>query len=90
MIYINQGYITIELETGVSLSGASGQVIKYRKPSGTTGEWTGVISGTKLTYEVQEGDLNQAGTWRLYGEMTIDSRTAITDAVNLVVHNLFE
>lgn len=90
MIYKNQAYITIELETGVDLTSASAEVILYKKPNGNTGEWTATVSGTKLTYEFAEGDLNQAGTWRLQGSMIIDSRRAYTDAVNMVVKNLYE
>ena len=90
MIYKGQAYFTIELDTLIDLSGASSPVINYKKPSGVVGEWTAVVSGTKLTYEVAEGDINQAGIWRLQGECIIDSRTAKTDAVNLVVKNDYE
>jgi hypothetical protein len=90
MIYVNQSYVTIELDTEIDLSAGSAPKIKYKKPSGVTGEWTATVVSTRLTYELQDGDINQAGTWRLQGEITIDSRKAVTDAVNLVVKKEFE
>lgn len=89
MVYLNQSLLTLELETGVDLSTASSVRINYRKPSGTTGYWSATGTGTKATYNVQVGDLNEAGTWRLQVEATIAARVGFSNPINLVVNNLF-
>lgn len=40
--------------------------IRYRKPNGERGEWTGhVIDDSTVGYYTQEGDLDVSGKWRL-------------------------
>jgi len=61
----------IELDTGEDLSTGSNAKIKYKKPSGVTGEWTGVIDDTKITYTTIAGDIDEAGTWSFQGLITV-------------------
>lgn len=76
-IYINQSYINIQLDTDITLSGATDAKIHYTKPSGSTGYWTGTTSGENIEYEVQPGDLDEAGIWLFQGEVTMsDGRLA--------------
>lgn len=81
MIYINQGYALIELDTGLDLSSATEPKIKYRKPDGSTGEYTGVISGTKVTYQPSNSDFDQAGLWMFQAWVKIGGLNAFGQVV---------
>lgn len=63
--------ITVELQrTGDTLdvSGASTFYIRYKKPDGTVGYWTGSLSGThQITYSASNSDIDAAGTWYMKG-----------------------
>lgn len=64
-IFKLQSLITISLETSYTLLGsASVKRILYAKPDGTDGFWTASVSGTKLTYGLANGDIDQAGVWK--------------------------
>jgi len=65
-IYKNQTALTIQLTTHIDIADATAS-IKYRKPSGTEGEWPGNIidaaNGT-IQYLIQSADdLDEAGSW---------------------------
>jgi hypothetical protein len=54
----------IVFDTGEDLTLATVHKLIYRKPNGTTGEWEGIIDGTKLMFVTTLiTDLDQAGTW---------------------------
>jgi len=56
--------ITLDLETDLTLATAA--LIKYRKPSGAEGQWTATVTETtKLSYTLQEGDLDEVGLWEI-------------------------
>lgn len=62
--YIGEVGTDIILETGKALAGATLLNIKYQKPDGTTGSWTGTIdTATKVKYTLSSGDIDQAGVW---------------------------
>lgn len=62
--YIGEIGTDIILETGQTITTADVLQIKYQKPDGTTGAWTGTISGTtKVKYTLSNGDIDQAGVW---------------------------
>ena len=58
--------IAILLDTGIDLSGATLK-IKYRKPDGSSGEWTATIGDSTniMKYETRESDLDVKGLWRI-------------------------
>ena len=89
-IYKNQDYLTIYLDTNETLTGSTSLKILYQKPDGSTGEWTGEINSlTKIKYNVQPGDLDQAGEWKfqsyfvLNGEAAYGEKTYYTVDKNL-------
>lgn len=62
----------IVLDCGVDVSSATVRKIRYKKPSGSTGEWDAELEDqTKIYYVTQEGDLDETGTWTVqaYVEM---------------------
>ncbi len=63
--YVNQGNVTITNDTGVSVAGADVTQIIYTKPNGDRGAWNATPSGDTLTYQIQTGDVDRNGNWRL-------------------------
>lgn len=60
--------VDIIVYTGITLTGATVLLIKYRKPDGETGAWTAAIVGGQpmyMHYVTQYGDLDQNGIWQL-------------------------
>lgn len=88
-IYLNQSYITIQMDTDVDLSAATAAQINYTKPGGTTGSWTATTNGQNIEYEIQNGDLDESGVWLFQGEATIDGRSAVTRTVRQAVLERF-
>ena len=80
----------IELDTGEDISSGSGAKIKYKKPSGDTGEWSATIDDTKLTYTTADGDLDEAGTWLIQGYLTVGIWTGHTAATEIHVGTVIE
>lgn len=68
-IYLNQTDLRFTAQTGVTLTGATGLLIKYIKPDGTTGQWVGTISGTQdIYYDFSDpSGLDQLDWWTLWG-----------------------
>lgn len=85
-IFNTQDLIDIVLDTGQDLTSATVTNIKYIKPDGTSGTWTGVsYDTTKVKYEVQSGDLDDIGLWTLQAIVTIGGRTGYGDLVKMQV-----
>jgi hypothetical protein len=85
-IFNTQDLIDIVLDTGQDLVSATVTNIKYIKPDGTTGTWTGAAyDSTKVKYEVQPGDLDDIGLWTLQAIVTIGGRTGYGDLVKMQV-----
>ncbi len=71
-IYKNDIGQTITLEAGQDISSATLLQLKYKKPDGTTGTWTGTLVGVDAAYYTTVlNDLDQTGNWeiQLYMEM---------------------
>jgi hypothetical protein len=51
-------------ESEALLASAAVTNILYTKPNGEKGSWTATVSGTKLIYNVQNGDIDQVGIWK--------------------------
>lgn len=65
MKFKTQSLLVITVETGYSgLGSATVKRILFTKPNGSKGYWNGTVSGTSLTYQTTEGDIDQAGLWK--------------------------
>ena len=62
--------VTLELDTGRDLTGWEGFIL-YKKANGNEGEWTGSISGTTVSYDIAEGDIDVAGVWKVQAKATL-------------------
>jgi len=57
--------IKISLTGDIDISTAVATAIRYRKPSGATGEWPSTIVDNSLEYLTQAGDIDEAGVWSI-------------------------
>lgn len=62
-VFKNQGYTLITAETSIDLTSADNKRILYKKPSGTSGYFSANASGTSLTYQCDNADLDENGIW---------------------------
>lgn len=85
-LYTEQSFLTLRLKTGVDLNAGTNQVILYKKPDGTTGSWPATVDETDLLYNVQNGNIDQAGTWEFQGRIELGGRKAFSEKVRLDFH----
>lgn len=87
--YVGDVGTALELETGVSLAGATALAVSARKPDGTEVTWTASASGTIVRYVTQAGDLDVAGQWLLQAVVTNPSGTWRGETAKLKVYPKF-
>ena len=85
-IFKDQSLLTIELDTSYDISAATTVKILYQDPAKATGEWEGVVSDTtKVSYTLEDGDLDTAGTWILQAYVEIGGKKGYGGKVYLPV-----
>lgn len=88
-IFKGQSSLTVRANTGIDLSGSVECLIKYRKPDGSTGGFTGAVEDEAkgvIMYEVSEGDIDQAGWWVFWAYVEfVGGRSAPGEAVKVFV-----
>ncbi len=63
-VYVGDVNTKIKCDAGVDISTANVITIKYKKPSGTTGNWTGTVADSNYgQYITQTDDLDEPGDW---------------------------
>ncbi len=62
-VFKGQTSLVISLDTGLDMTGASESKILYKKPNGVLGEWPATVTTTILSRQVQNNDIDMAGTW---------------------------
>jgi hypothetical protein len=77
----------ISLNTGKDLSSATNPEIHYEKPDGTTGEWTAVISGQNVEYQIKDTDLDQSGRWIFQAAVAFGSSVQKGTIITVVINN---
>ncbi len=81
-IFIDQGYATITLDTGIDISAASVKRILYKDPRGTTGYFEAtVVSTTKLQYQATNTSFAYSGEWRFQAYVELGGLKAYGDIV---------
>lgn len=90
-IYVGQTALKIELETETDLTGATAQLIKYKKPDGSTGSFIASIVDTKggiIEYDVGDtADLNQAGEWTFWAHLTFGTGVVPGEPITIEIFN---
>lgn len=85
-VYKTQSLLTINLATGMDLSGASVTRILYKKPNGIKSYWTATVSGQNLQYVVSNGDIDVEGTWQFQSYIEVGGKKGY----GLVAKQVFE
>ncbi len=63
-LFKEQSLLELSAPTGLGdLNTASVTEILYRKPSGAKGSFDAQVDGMSLTYNLQNGDIDEAGKW---------------------------
>lgn len=61
--------------------------VKYKKPSGATGQWTGAVESAsegKISYTVTSSVIDESGTWTFWAYVEFaDGRTAPGEPFNV-------
>lgn len=80
-IFVGQSALRFVADTNVDITGATGTLIKYTKPDGSTGTFSASIldaeEGTIYYDVVNTTELDQAGVWYMWAHVTFsDGRVA--------------
>jgi hypothetical protein len=88
-IFKGQSALRIVVKTFTDLEGITSALIKYRKPDGSTGEFSAGVGDTVkgvIFHECIEGEIDMAGWWALWAFITFaDGRTAAGEAVKVFI-----
>jgi hypothetical protein len=87
--YIGDTGTVIELDTGVSLVGATEVSIEAQKPDGALASWTGAAAGTQISYTSLAGTFDQAGAWLLQARAVLPSGAWRGETAKLMVYAPF-
>ena len=90
-IFKNQTALTLKLDTKIDLTTATDVWMKYKKPSGTTGQWDATIDSPAtsgiISHIVAAGELNESCEWTRWAYVEISgSKYAPGDAVTFEVY----
>lgn len=89
-IYIDEVGLTILLDAGQDITGATDVTIEVLKPSGTTDSWTAeVFDSQYVKYVTVEGDLDEVGIYKLQIELTLSGWTGRGNTTSLRVYDDF-
>jgi hypothetical protein len=84
-IYVSEIGIPVEVKTGIDLTGASTHVLHIFKPNGIKKDWIAIpdsdLKSGILHYTTVQGDLDQAGNYKLQSEVKWMSGNTITKLV---------
>ena len=76
-VFVGDIGVQFRLDAKKDISTNTSLGVRYRKPDGTTGLWTGTIFGTDyVTYTTVSGDLDLSGVWVLQIYIVTSNYTA--------------
>jgi hypothetical protein len=82
--YNNASLLSIELDTGYNLVGATNTKILFQRPDMTKGDWPATIMGTVLKHDFNDGDLNMPGVWSMQSYFEVGGKKAIGNKVTFI------
>lgn len=82
----------ILLDTGMTITGATGITIEVLKPSNTTSSWPGTIhtDNRSVKHTIVSGEFNEVGTYVLQAKLTLAGGTWRGESVKLIVKDHFK
>lgn len=83
--YKLQSLLVLNFDTQQDLTSATVTQVKYIKPDETPGVWEAVGVGTTISYDVQNNDIDQTGTWKMWPYYEIAGENARGKTVRLTV-----
>ena len=90
-IFKGQSALRITLRTFIDFEEIENAVIRYRKPSGASGEFAAAVSDPAkgiIFHECIEGDIDVSGWWVFWAFVTFaDGRTAAGEPAKVFVWN---
>jgi hypothetical protein len=92
-IYKNQGKFDLYLDTEVDATGSLNMSIDYETPTGNLGSFPAILSDTNTTlcHHFIDGELNEAGTWKFWSNVTYsDDRSATGQPVRIKIYEVGE
>lgn len=71
-IFLGDSGTKLILECGTTISTATKREVRYMKPSGARGTWTGgQETTTSISYVTLAGDIDEVGTWKFQAYVEI-------------------
>ena len=93
-IYKGDYGVVVRVDTKIDLTSATGHTLKIYKPNGIEASWACTVespdTGGILTYTTVLGDLNVAGTYKLYAEVLFASGKFLGEVATFRVYNPWE
>lgn len=81
----------IKINVGENIVTATIRKIKYKKPSGITGEWNALLEGTNYMYYITiANDINEKGIWLVQAYIELPDWKGHGETANFIVYDLFE
>lgn len=82
----------ISLNTGATITGATGISIEVKKPSGATASWAAVVGMDTVSVEhtIATNDLDEAGDYIIQAKLTLGGGTWRGESVKLEVRDIFK
>lgn len=90
-IYVGDTGTDIILDCGQSIAAATTAAIKYKKPTGVTGTWTGSVYNTNyVLYTTDSDDLDVAGQWLLQSYVVTPTGTWLGETTAMTVYDSYK
>lgn len=92
-IYKGDEGTVLEVDVGEDISTATTTELKVLKPDGAPATWVGSVNGlvnTQIDYTIVNGDLDQAGKYRLQAYVVTVAWDGRGETVELMVYDEFD
>jgi hypothetical protein len=90
-VYVNDTGTKIRLNAASDISTQTVLKIDWKKPDNTEGSWDATLEGTTYAcYITEDGDLDQAGIWKLQIYVEMPAWKGHGETVSMKVYEEFE
>lgn len=91
-VYTNTTGLSIPIDMGENITGATNIVLNVTKPDGTTTTWDGatVYNENYIKYTTTSGDLNIAGLYKIQPTFTLSGWSGPAKTVSFRVYSRYE
>lgn len=93
-IYVGDYGVIVRVSTEINLTSATGYALKVYKPGGRKEDWIPTIelpaTGGFLLYTTVSGNFDEAGTYKLYAEVTFASGKFLGEVATFRIYDLWE